>query len=75
MRKYLLFTGKLDFFTEATYFTEAVASFASYHRPNIATTLPVNSVSVTTLPKNYVYTFGIWGAKSFFFVIWGLSPP
>src|SRR6218665_1391356 len=51
----------------------AVASFASCMY--LATVLPVNSVSVTTPVKKILYTLGIWGAKSFFFMIWGLSPP
>ena len=38
-------------FTEATNFTEAVASFATY----VATALPVNSVSVTAPAKQIMY--------------------
>src|SRR6218665_1663857 len=60
-------------FTEATNFTEAVASFASY----IATALPVNSVNVNTpAKKNYVPPLEFGGAKSFFFRdLGGLAPP
>jgi len=47
---YILLRGKLDF-TELTNFTEAVASVASYVSLHVATTLPVNSVSVTTPAK------------------------
>src|SRR6218665_2608235 len=69
MRKYLLFTGKLNF-TEATNFTEAVASFASY----VATALLVNLVSVTTPGKKLCTPLGIWGLNSSFFMIGGLVP-
>src|SRR6218665_299019 len=54
-------------------FTEAM-NFASY----VATALPVNSVSVTNPARKimyYIYTLGIWGAKSFFFRdLGGLAP-
>src|SRR6218665_667789 len=61
------------FFTEATNFTEAVASFASY----IATALPVNSVNVNTPAKKIMYhPWNLGGAKSFFFRdLGGLAPP
>src|SRR6218665_1000491 len=61
------------FFTEATNFTEAVASFASY----IATALPVNSVNVNTPAKKSMYhPWNLGGLNPSFFVIWGgLAPP
>src|SRR6218665_2933252 len=60
VRKYLLFYRQAIFFTEATNFTEAVASFAS--------ALSINSVSVTTSAKKiYVPPLEFGGAKSIFF--------
>src|SRR6218665_2556969 len=60
-------------FTEATNFTEAVVSFASY----IATALPVNSVNVNTPAKKIMYhPWILGGLNPSFFVIWGgLAPP
>ena len=58
-------------FTEATSFTDGIASFASY----VAMALPVNSVSVTIPAKKLCTTIGIWGAKSFLFRdLGGLAP-
>ena len=47
------------------------------HLPHnyVATARPVNSVGVTTRAKKLCTTLGIWRAKYFFFVIWGLIPP
>src|SRR6218665_1398649 len=61
---YFLLVSKI--FTEATNFTEAVASFASY----VATTLPVTSVSVTTPAKNNMYyPWNLGRLNSSFFMI------
>ena len=67
----IYFLPASQIFTEATNFTEAVASFASY----VAAALPVNSVSVTTPAKKTMYHLWNLGAKSFLFRDLGAQPP
>ena len=78
VRKYLLLTGKLDFYLGykfyrcsclicliRSYGTDAILNISSQN------SLTVNSVSVTTPAKNYVPPLEFGGLNPSFFVIWG----